>query len=85
MVSALIPILVRLLLAGLNKGEARQYIKDKFDGWKEYALLAVFDVAWAAAELAAGQAVASVPFVDEHTWLKTAKIGLSACPEYQAA
>lgn len=85
MVSILVPILVRLLLAGIDRDHARQYIKNEFSGFKERALLAVFDTAWALAEAAVGDKKGSVAFTNEQGWLESTKIAMKATPDWQVS
>ena len=60
--SLAIQILIAFLLSNANpqKEQARQYLKDKLDGWKERVALAVFDAAWDAALAAVGSKVGSL-------------------------
>jgi hypothetical protein len=60
--SLAIQIIIAYLLshAAPVKSEARQYLKDKLDGWKERIALAVFDAAWDAAVAAVGSKVGSL-------------------------
>ena len=57
-----IQILIAFILSNANpvKEEARAYLKEKLDGWKERVALAVFDAAWDAALAAVGSRVGSL-------------------------
>jgi hypothetical protein len=55
-------VLIAFLLSNANpaKEDARRYLKEKLDGWKERIALAVFDAAWDAAIAAVGTRVGSL-------------------------